>query len=262
VIIRRKHKGNFTIVPNAIFNDDRLSLEARGLLGFLLSRPPNWEIRHDVLRRKFALSRDRLARILNELISAGYLIRDPEQPRDHHMRFASYAYEVHDVPVLSSAAGSPCSPRRRRKSDSDNKKEEIKNSNNNSSPKSPPPAQAASAQVFRDKYTDFGRRALAADMRPVFAGSAPFQAWLKYRGPDGMPPVDEATIEGRRRQLVWLPSIYPPVRVTGAPDDDTGRATGWGRRAAIRVFGIFFLRLGEGGAVRIDHLESKGALKL
>ena len=38
VIIRHKHNGSFTILPNAIFNDDRLSLAAKGLLGYLLSR--------------------------------------------------------------------------------------------------------------------------------------------------------------------------------------------------------------------------------
>ena len=55
MIIRRRHIKNFTVLPNAIHDDDRLSLEARGLLEFLLSRPSNWEIRHDALRRKFHL---------------------------------------------------------------------------------------------------------------------------------------------------------------------------------------------------------------
>jgi hypothetical protein len=211
MIIRRKHKRNFTVVPNAIHDDDRLSLEARGLLGFLLSRPPNWEIRHDAVRRKFGISPAKLARILNELIAAGYLARDPDQPRDEHMRFASYAYEVRDEPVLGgSVARPPSANLRQRKSDIDNKKEEIKKSENKSSPKPPPPACAVSAPAFRDQYTEFGRRALAAGMRPVFVGSAPFLSWVKFRGSDGIPPIDEARVDGRHRKLVWLPSIYPP----------------------------------------------------
>ena len=37
-IIRREHKAHFTIVPNAVFADTRLSIEAKGVLGYLLSR--------------------------------------------------------------------------------------------------------------------------------------------------------------------------------------------------------------------------------
>ena len=100
MIIRRKHKKNFTVIPNAIFNDDRLSLEARGLLGFLLSCPPNWEVRHDALRRRFGLSRQRLASMLRELTSAGYISRGDEQPRDDQRRFTSYHYVVSDEAVV------------------------------------------------------------------------------------------------------------------------------------------------------------------
>jgi hypothetical protein len=32
-IVRREHRAQFTIVPNAIFLDDRLSIEAKGVLG-------------------------------------------------------------------------------------------------------------------------------------------------------------------------------------------------------------------------------------
>ena len=70
MIIRRRHTKNFTVIPNAIHEDDRLSLEARGLLEFLLSRPPNWESRHDALRRKFHLSRQRLDILLKQLMAA------------------------------------------------------------------------------------------------------------------------------------------------------------------------------------------------
>lgn len=34
MIIRHRHKGRFTPVPNSIFEDDRLSIEAKGLLGY------------------------------------------------------------------------------------------------------------------------------------------------------------------------------------------------------------------------------------
>ena len=37
-IVRREHRAHFTIVPNAIFVDTRLSIEAKGVLGYLLSQ--------------------------------------------------------------------------------------------------------------------------------------------------------------------------------------------------------------------------------
>ena len=41
IIVRREHRAHFTIVPNAVFADTRLSVEAKGVLGYLLSRPHN-----------------------------------------------------------------------------------------------------------------------------------------------------------------------------------------------------------------------------
>jgi hypothetical protein len=33
MIVRREHRARFTIIPNAISRDDRLSIEAKGVLG-------------------------------------------------------------------------------------------------------------------------------------------------------------------------------------------------------------------------------------
>ena len=55
-IIRRKHDSQFTVVPNRIFEDDRLSIEAKGVLGYLLSRPHDWSVRHDHLQRELGLA--------------------------------------------------------------------------------------------------------------------------------------------------------------------------------------------------------------
>jgi hypothetical protein len=44
-------------------------------------------------------------------------------------------------------------------------------------------------------------------------GSKPYQAWLSYRGKDGMPGlVDRAIINGKVQEIVWMPSLYPPRR--------------------------------------------------
>jgi len=81
VIIRRHHNSDFTIVPNAIFEDDRLSVEAKGVLGYLLSRPHNWTVRLAHIGKTLKIGRDKTERIFQELRTAGYVIRGSSQKR-------------------------------------------------------------------------------------------------------------------------------------------------------------------------------------
>src|SRR5258706_476053 len=73
--------------------------------------------------------------------------------------------------------------------------------------------------------SQLGQRALAAGLRPVFVGSKPYEAWCNFRGgADSMPGfVDRARIDGRMREFVWLPSVYPPKH----PAQDAERGGGW-----------------------------------
>ena len=97
-IVRREHRAQFTIVPNAIFRDDRLSIEAKGVLGYLLSRPHNWQVRLDHVGRTLHIGRKKLQRIFRELIGAGYVSREQARTAGAH-RFSEIDYVVRDVPV-------------------------------------------------------------------------------------------------------------------------------------------------------------------
>jgi hypothetical protein len=97
-IVRREHRAQFTIVPNAIFLDDRLSIEAKGVLGYLLSRPHNWQVRLDHVGRTLRIGRKKLQRIFRELIGAGYVSREQPRTADEH-RFREIDYVVRDVPL-------------------------------------------------------------------------------------------------------------------------------------------------------------------
>ena len=96
-------RSPITVVPNAIFIDDRISLGAKGLLGYLLSRPGNWNVRHDQLQRQFGIGRKLLSKYLTELEKAGYLERDEEQGRDEYNRFTTLNYIVRDIPEQTNA---------------------------------------------------------------------------------------------------------------------------------------------------------------
>jgi hypothetical protein len=97
-IVRREHRAQFTIIPNAIFRDDRLTIEAKGVLGYLLSRPHNWQVRLDHVGRTLRIGRKKLQRIFRELISAGYVTREQARTAGAH-RFCQIDYVVRDVTV-------------------------------------------------------------------------------------------------------------------------------------------------------------------
>jgi hypothetical protein len=97
MIIRRRHNGNFTIVPNKIFTEDRLSLAAKGLLGYLLSRPNGWHVHLEFVAKTLRIGRKKAQRLFNELIDARYITRQ-DQPRLAGQRFGRVDYVVYDVP--------------------------------------------------------------------------------------------------------------------------------------------------------------------
>jgi hypothetical protein len=107
MIIRRRHNGHFTIVPNKVFIEDRLSLEAKGLLGYLLSRPHGWHVHLEVVAKTQRIGRKKAQRLFNELIDARYISRH-DQPRLAGQRFGRVDYIVYDVPVAR-----PTRPHRR-----------------------------------------------------------------------------------------------------------------------------------------------------
>jgi hypothetical protein len=97
-IVRSEHRAQFTIVPNAIFHDDRLSIEAKGVLGYLLSHPHHWQVHLDRVGRTLRIGRKKLQRIFRELIGAGYVAREQPRTAGAHC-FGETDYVVRDVPV-------------------------------------------------------------------------------------------------------------------------------------------------------------------
>ncbi len=76
VIIKRRRNASFTTLGNDPIDDERLSPDALGVLTYLLSKPDDWEVRPSQLRRRFSrVGRDKMQRILGELIDAGYMLR-------------------------------------------------------------------------------------------------------------------------------------------------------------------------------------------
>ena len=74
-ITRTPRRDHFTILPNDALEDTRLSYRARGLLGYLLSRPDDWHVDSTQLAARAREGRDAVRAAMRELEQAGYLIR-------------------------------------------------------------------------------------------------------------------------------------------------------------------------------------------
>ena len=72
-ILSKSFKCNFTQVPNEIINDKNVSLKAKGLYLYMVSKPDNWEFSLNGLTSQLQESKPAILRILDELIKCGYL---------------------------------------------------------------------------------------------------------------------------------------------------------------------------------------------
>ena len=73
--IRVRKDANYFSASNEPFNDIRLSWEARGLMGYLLSKQDGWQVRMDDLEKQGPAGREKLRRMLAELRANGYMNR-------------------------------------------------------------------------------------------------------------------------------------------------------------------------------------------
>ena len=95
-INKSKLTEKFSTVPNALIQNFIVSLEARGLLVYLLSLPPDWKLNIKDLSKKNNLGENKIRKLVNELIECKYIIR--VQDRVKNGTFKSFDYFIYDTP--------------------------------------------------------------------------------------------------------------------------------------------------------------------
>jgi hypothetical protein len=105
-LIRGHHAfdDHFTQIPNDWVRDDRLSLQARGLLAQIMSHRPGWKMSIKSLATKNKVGRDKMRSILDELFAHGYLERSETQSHNERGHLAGYDYTTKDPGVTQE----PC----------------------------------------------------------------------------------------------------------------------------------------------------------
>lgn len=91
----KKFKLSFTQVPNAVLNDKRLSLKAKGLYAYLFSKPDDWVFHIGVMEEELKESRGQIYSIIKELILFGYIIR---KQINENGKFGGIVYEFVENP--------------------------------------------------------------------------------------------------------------------------------------------------------------------
>ena len=100
MIFHIHNDSGYAQISNALLND-KLSIEAIGLVCYLLSRPHDWRVVPNQLRTRFGLGRDKLQRIMRELVVAGYARK--RQRRDKlTKRWDGSEYDIYGMPQKPS----------------------------------------------------------------------------------------------------------------------------------------------------------------
>jgi hypothetical protein len=73
LIVKSKLTEKFTIIPNAILTDQKLSLKSKGLLCILLSLPSDWAVYKSQLQSFSTDGRDATTKAFDELVYNGYI---------------------------------------------------------------------------------------------------------------------------------------------------------------------------------------------
>ena len=104
-IIRTKREHNYTVVSNKVYDKNQLSWQAMGLLGYLLTKPDNWQVMVAELVNvtkdtKKPTGREGVYNIINELKEKGFIsVRKNSD--------GSTDYTVYDEPIQQSNHENP-----------------------------------------------------------------------------------------------------------------------------------------------------------
>jgi hypothetical protein len=90
MIVKAKHASDFFQMNNRPVQDPGLSWAAKGLLAYLLSLPEIWEVHLRVLFSRSTCGRKPTQAALNELIAAGYVVKEQGENKRRTTRYIVY----------------------------------------------------------------------------------------------------------------------------------------------------------------------------
>lgn len=94
-VLRQHHTRDFTVIPNALLQDQRLSCRERVLLVWMLSKPPEWNFSHKALLTELSYDKKGVVQAcVNKLTETGYLRIVQERSSGRLGKTVWYVYDV------------------------------------------------------------------------------------------------------------------------------------------------------------------------
>lgn len=104
----------YSQISNDMLRDKRLTYEARGVLGFILSLPPDWQFNMNWLLQQGNLGRDRALKIIKLLTAAGYCVKSRNRNKDGTLSANEFVFTDDPRPLPENQAvadkSTPCNP--------------------------------------------------------------------------------------------------------------------------------------------------------
>lgn len=98
---KKKHRdGEFIMMDKKIIENEKMSLEEKALLYYLLSKPPKWVVRITDIRRRCKIGKDKAHKLINELVRHGHIVK--ENLRESNGTFGSVRYLVFESSQIPS----------------------------------------------------------------------------------------------------------------------------------------------------------------
>lgn len=187
-LIRGHHSfdDHYTQIPNSWVRDNRLSFKARGLLVFLMSHSPGWNMSVRSIAKANGTGIDTIKSAVTELESLGYLQRSSEQLRDENGTFADYVWTTAD-PFQNPVTGKPVNGKQDTKKNNTKEEQLFKKANKSFSEKWVIPVELRSSLLAKypsadldlelekmvDYYLGSGKSGQVKDM------AARFRTWMR-----------------------------------------------------------------------------------
>lgn len=188
----------FTVFSNELLNT-KMSAEALGVLVFLISKPSNWKVLPGPLGKQFGCGRDKIYRIMGELIELGYATREAD--RDYVGKITGWNYlvsnekqplpekpEVESEPLPEKATSGESAPQKK-----DNSKKERLDSY---------------SEEFESLWQQY----------PRTRNTSKKKAWDYYR---------MLNAEKQQKVRAAVPIFAAAMRAEGRPEDKIAHMTTW-----------------------------------
>lgn len=200
-MITRKPIGEqpFTTFANTLLNDESLGADALGVLVYLLSKPGNWNVLPGPLGNRFGCGRDKIYRIMGELIEAGYASREADRDAAGVIRGWNYLVSNEKMPLPENPeVGSEPLPE--------------KATSGKSAPQKKDNSKKERDSTYSDEFEAIWQ------LYPRTRNTSKKKAWDYYR---------MLNAENQQKVRAAVPIFAAAMRAEGRPEDKIAHMTTW-----------------------------------